>query len=186
KVMDQDELAQSEMILLKDNEVEEDSIDSLDKTNKINFLDQIKVISDTPEIEENSMEKEILDKKSVKILLAQLRKTLIANNYQIFPNDNIDFQELYNKIDFLAIKTQHINEFLDICHILPLKLAKRYGLLLVSEKKIDYNSNNTNLSPIERKNLVKSIKEDLKDVVQILSNDLEDEGPIAKNFISYK
>lgn len=185
KVMDQDELALSEMILLKDNEVEEDSIDSLDKTNKINFLDQIKVISDTPEIEENSMEKEILDKKSVKILLAQLRRTLIANNYQIFPNDNIDFQELYNKIDFLAIKTQHINEFLDICHILPLKLAKRYGLLLVSEKKIDYNSNNTNLSPIERKNLVKSIKEDLKDVVQILSNDLEDEGPIAKNFISY-
>lgn len=177
KVMDQDELAQSEMILLKDNEVEEDSIDSIDKTNKINFLDQIKVISDTPEIEENSMEKEILDKKSVKILLIQLRRTLIANNYQIFPNDDIDFQELYNKIDFLAIKTQHINEFLDICHILPLKLAKLYGLLLVSEKKIDYyNNNNTNLSPIEG---------DLKDVVQILSNDLENEGPIAKNFISY-
>ena len=185
KVMDQVELAQSEIILLEDNEVEEDSIDSLDKPNKINGLDQIMVISDTPEIEENSMESEILDKKSVKMLLAQLRKTLIANNYQIFPNDNIDFQELYNKIDFLAIKTQHINEFLDICHILPLKLAKLYGLLLISEKKIDYNSNNTNLSPIERKNLVKSIKEDLNDVVQILSNDLEDEGPIVKNFISY-
>jgi len=185
KVMDQDELAQSEMILLEDNEVEEDSIDSLDKPNKINFLDQIMVISDTPEIEEYSMESEILDKKSVKMLLAQLRKTLIANNYQIFPNDNIDFQELYNKIDFLAIKIQHINEFLDICHILPLKLAKLYGLLLVSEKKIDYNSNKTNLSPIERKNLVKSIKEDLNDVVQMISNDLKDEGPIVKNFISY-
>jgi len=176
KVMDQDELAQSEKILLKDNEVEEDSIDSLDKPNKINFLDQIKVISDTPEIEENSMEKEILDKKSVKIFLAQLRKTLIANNYQIFPNDDLDFQEIYKKIDFLAIKIQHINEFLDICHILPLKLAKLYGSLLVSEKKIDYNSNNTNLFPIEG---------DLKDVVQILSNDLENEGPIAKNFISF-
>ncbi len=185
KVMDQDELAQSEMILLEDNEVEEDSIDSLDKPNKINGLDQIMVISDTPEIEENSMESEILDKKSVKMLLAQLRKTLIANNYQIFPNDDIDFQELYKKIDFLAIKIFHINEFLDLCYILPLKLAKLYGLLLVSEKKINYNSNNTNLSPIERKNLVKSIKEDLNDVVQILSNDLEDEGPIVKNFISY-
>ncbi len=185
KVMDQDELAQSEMILLKDNEVEEDSIDSLDKTNKINFLDQIKVISDTPEIEENSMESEILDKKSVKILLTQLRRTLIANNYQIFPNDDIDFQELYNKIDFLAIKIQHINEFLSICHILPLKLAKLYGLLLVSEKKIDYNSNNTNLSQIERINLVKALGEEIKKVVHILLNDLENEGPIAKNFISY-
>ncbi len=181
-VIDQNELAQSEMILLKDNEVEEDSINSLEKINNKNFLDQMMVISDTPEIEEYSMESEILDKKSVKMLLAQLRKTLIANNYQIFP---IDFQELYNRIDFLAIKIFHINEFLDICHILPLRLAKLYGLLLVSEKKIDYNSNNTNLSQIERKNLVKSLKEDIKDVVQILSNDLENEGPIAKNFISY-
>lgn len=182
KVMDQDELAQSEMILLEDNEVEEDNIDLLDRPNKINILDQIKVISNIPETKEYCMENEILDKKSVKLLLAQLRKALIANNYQIFP---IDFQELYNKIDFLAIKIFHINEFLDICHILPLKLAKLYGLLLVSEKKIDYNSNNTNLSQIERKNLIQPLKEDINDVVRTLSNELGNEGPIAKNFISY-
>jgi len=183
--LNQLEDVQSDMIQLDENVIE-NALDTPDKSNRENFLDEIVVISDNSEIEQDDeLKNEIMDKKSVQMLLAQMRKTLINNNYQILPTADKDFRDIYGKIDFLAIKIFHIHEFLDICQIIPLKLAKLIGLLLISETKIDYNSYNANLPQNERKGLISTLKIDIKEVIQALSNDLEKEGLITKNFISY-
>ena len=183
--LNQLEDVQSDMIQLDDNVIE-NALDTPDKPNKENLLDEIVVISDTSEIEQDDeLKNEIMDKKSVQMLLVQMRKTLINNNYQILPTADKDFRDIYGKIDFLAIKIFHIHEFLDICQIIPLKLAKLVGLLLISETKIDYNSYNANIPQNERKGLISTLKIDIKEVIQTLSNDLEKEGLITKNFISY-
>lgn len=128
---------------------------------------------------------EILKENEINLLMSDVRKTLEAANYYVIPSMKAELQEIYKLIDFLAIKILHINEFLDILQVVPVKISKLRGNLIVSDTKIKYSNQNSELSREQQSDLANMLSFKVKKVVESISTDLEMAGPIVQELMAF-
>ena len=128
---------------------------------------------------------EIITEDSLSVLKEKVETILESCGYSIFIFQNDLHRNIHKLVDMVALKVIEANEFLDVCHIVPIKISNLYGSLIVSESKVKYNSADKDLSVVERDDLIESILIKIKKINNLFLEDLKEKGSITKEIISF-
>jgi len=129
----------------------------------------------------DNIEQEILTNKELFEFSETVYGELAEYGFHIIkktPNLN----DIFKGINILAVKLVQVSESLKLIYILPLKISRMIGKLIVSMGSIDYKSNNLKLTPGIRQK-PQSYAKNLEKVNTTILNDIACEGNLF-NFLN--